>query len=154
AIETQLKDLSSQGNIFTGDRKKQLTYWPGLSDISVYDLTTAIAAINTIIDKGEGSGKSPMDHQHELAHYYRYAEIYHGYKLIPQKQEPKGYAYAGDPIPFEPAGVWPVITNPSLAGYAPGSLAANLNDTFNYTYTNLLKSLHTIFNGADPDKQL
>jgi ferritin-like protein len=148
AIKKQIVELSAQGNIFTGDPSRQLASWrPPLNDIRVYDVKTAEFAINTIIEQGEGTSISPMDQQHELAHYYRYSEIVHGYKLIPQPGKP-GYAYAGAAIPFDPTGVWPVITNPSLTGYVPGSLAANLNDTFNYTYTNLLKTLHTVFNGA------
>ena len=55
---------------------------------------------------GEGSAASPLDPEHELAHYYKFAEIWHGRRLIPTP-EPPGYAYAGDPIPFDPTGVWP-----------------------------------------------
>lgn len=42
-------------------------------------------------------------------------------------------------------------TNPTLAGYPDGSLALRTCQTFNYTYTNLLKVLHVMLNGA-PDR--
>ena len=52
-------------------------------------------------------------------------------------------------IVLDPAGVWALpIDNPNNVTYPAGSAAANLNSTFNYTYTSLLKSLHSVFNGA------
>src|SRR6185369_1159310 len=147
--------LSEHGNIFTGNPKKQLTTGFGpLQTIHVHDADSAVAAIDLIVEQGEGTKTSPLDPEHELAHYYRYAEIFYGKKLIPNPDPKPGgpdYVYGGHAINFNPAGVWPVLTNPSGASYAPGTKAANLNDTFNYTYTNLLKSLHRVFNG-EPDR--
>jgi hypothetical protein len=47
--------------------------------------------------------------------------------------------------------VWPVITNPNRTSYPDGSKARNLNETFNYTYTSLLKSMQLTF-GGQPDR--
>ena len=44
----------------------------------------------------------------------------------------------------------PAIVNPTAAGYADPR-ARGLCDTFNYTYTGVLRSLHATFNGA-PDQ--
>ncbi|HEY6392003.1 MAG TPA: ferritin-like protein [Bryobacteraceae bacterium] len=155
AIKKQILKLSETQNIFTGDPARQLTTgFEVLQTLKITDAKSAIAAINLIVEQGEGTKTSPLDPEHELAHYYRYAEIFYGKKLIPNPDPKPGgpdYVYGGHAIVFNPAGVWPVVTNPSLSPYKPGTKAANLNDTFNYTYTSLLKSLHLTFNGQ-PDR--
>jgi hypothetical protein len=154
-IIEQIKELSAKGNIFTGDPKRQLTTgFPPLQTIHVHDAESAIEAINLIVAQGEGTKTSPLDPEHEPAHYYRFAEIYHGKKLIPNPDHSPGapeFIYGGHNIAFDPSDVWPVITNPSAQSYKPGSKARNLNDTFNYTYTSLLKSMQLVFSG-EPDR--
>ena len=146
-IAQQISELSKKENIFTGSPSKQLLHWrPPLNKIAVTDEESALWAIETIVEQGEGTKTSPLDQGHELAHYYRFSEIVHGHKLVAQPGDP-GYAYAGEVIAFDPTGVWPVISNPVATAYPAGTRAALLNDTFNYTYTSLLKSLHRMFNG-------
>jgi hypothetical protein len=148
------KHIIKLGNsIFTGDPRKQLT--AGFSDlIQVTDVDSAVAAINLIVAQGEGTKTSPMDPEHEPAHFYRYEEITKGRKLIPNPDPKVGappYVYGGEPIPFDATKVWPTITNPKASKYAPGSKAFKVNNTFNYTYTSVLKCLHLVFNGQ-PDR--
>ena len=113
-----------------------------------------------IVDQGEGTAQDPMDSvdgESEPAHYYRFAEIWHGHELEATGAPPTApveerYAYTGAEIPFDPDGVQPVRANPTeetlpLAPGVPNPKFAC--QTFNYTYTALLKSLHTTFNG-DP----
>ena len=138
--------------IFTGDPKKQLTTGFGpLQTIHVHDVKSAIEAIKLIVAQGEGTTTSPLDPEHDPAHYYRFAEIYYGKKLIPNPAPPPDFAYGGHNVSFDPAGVWPVITNPNRTSYPDGSKARNLNETFNYTYTSLLKSMQLTF-GGQPDR--
>ena len=91
--------------------------------------------------------------EHELAHYYRFAEIWHGKELVPNPHAPpdapadQKYIYGGPAIPFNPHDVWPAVANPKAALYPAGSKARYACDTFNYTYTGLLKVLHLTFNG-------
>jgi len=56
-------------------------------------------AITTIKDQGEGTSTSPdaPEFGGELAHYYRFGEIYNGKRLI---QVDGKWVYAGDPVPF------------------------------------------------------
>jgi len=68
--------------------------------------------------------------------------------VLPDDQK---YVYGGDPIPFDPNGVLPVLENPKAVLYPAGSPARLACDTFNSTYTSLLKSLHETFNGS-PDQ--
>lgn len=146
-IKQQLQTLAQTQKIFTGEAARQLN--SGISGlIEVTDLASALAAIDLIVIQGEGTKTTPLDAVNEPAHYYRFAEIFHQRMLIPQAGDP-GFAYAGDPVPFEPAGVLPVTSNPTPALYV-GTAAEPMNDAFNYTYTSLLAALHETFNGA-PD---
>jgi len=152
AIERQIVAFG-QG-IFTGDPARQLTHGFAPDElIAVTDVASAVRAITIIVEQGEGTSDSPLDLEHELAHYYRFAEIWHGKALIPNPQAPpdapndQKYIYGGPAIPFDPHGVWPAIANPKAAMYPAGSKARYACDTFNYTYTALLKTLHLTFNG-------
>jgi hypothetical protein len=152
ALKTQIRDLCKGGNIFTGKPEKQVsTGFRALQNIAVTDEKSALAALDLIVHQGEGSRRSPLDPELELAHYYKYQEVYFGRKLIRLEDEPNPrWAYVGHAISYDPAGVRPVIANPSRATYQPGSRLRSLNDTFNFTYTNMLKALHRVFNGQ-PD---
>ena len=97
---------------------------------------------------------SPLDPEHELAHYYRFAEVYYGKKLIPNPDPSPGepnYVYGGHAIDFDSTAVWPVIANPQGASYEPDTKAFKLNQAFNRTYTNLLGTLQQAFSG-EPDR--
>jgi hypothetical protein len=59
--------------------------------------------------------------------------------------------YGGDPIPFDASGVLPLVENPTISTYANNPTALHACNTFNYTYTNILKSLQATFNGS-PDQ--
>lgn len=133
--------------VFTGDPSRQVSGAPFFPELQpVTDVASAVAAINLIVEEGEGTSTSPLDQEDELAHYYKFAEIWNGRRLI-ATPEPPGYAYAGDPIPFDPTGVWPAVSDPHMGTYPAGSAARYASDTFNYTYTTLLRSLHATFNG-------
>jgi hypothetical protein len=149
-IKEQMIELSTHDNIFTGRPDYQLTQGlPSTRLIPVVDVQSACQAIATIVEQGEGTPLSPLDPQQEPAHYYRFAEIFYGRALVPDPA-PLGFAYAGAIIPFNESGVYPVKVNPRAATYPSGSAARKANDAFNYTYTGLLKVLHTVFNGQ-PD---
>jgi Ferritin-like len=145
-IEAQIK---AQGEaIFTGDPKRQVTHaFPAAELFAVTDVNSAVKAIELIVEQGEGTKRSPLDQEHELAHYYRFAEIYHGRTLERDPSAPDGFSYSGPPIPFDPAGVWPAILNPKTTTYPAGTKGHNACLNFNYGYTSLLKSLHATFNG-------
>ncbi len=119
--------------------------------IVVKDKATAVQAIKLIIEQGEGTATQPLEVVgSDYAHYYRFMEIKKGHRLVPTPgRGPKPedqYAYTGDPIVFDPAGVHPVATDPQAP--PPGSVAALENDNFNYTYTNLLGALDTLVTGT------
>ncbi|MFZ6870770.1 ferritin-like domain-containing protein [Undibacterium sp. Di27W] len=153
-IKKEICELSKMGNIFTGPPEKQLvTGFKELQNKGVYDEATALAAIDMIVEQGEGSDTSPIDPEHELAHYYKYAEIYHGRKLIanptPKPDQP-AWVFEGHRIKFDVGGIYPVISNPNPHSYAGKPRITDLNLTFNSTYSDMLRKLHNVFNGQ-PD---
>lgn len=124
--------------------------------VVVSDVATAQQAIGVIVEQGEGTTTSPDDADGEAAHYYRFMQIKNGHLLVPVPQsDPPTFAYDGAPVPFDPAGVYPVPTNPGVPpGYPAGSAQAFANDNFNYTYTSLLTSLHAMFNGDGTEQHI
>ena len=124
--------------------------------VVVFDNSTAQKAIQTIVDQGEGTTTSPEEIVgDEVAHYYRFMEIKKGKQLVREPgTDPARWAYAGDPIVLDPSGVYPVPSDPKASKYPVGSAARKACDTFNYTYTSLLKSLHALFNGDATEQQM
>lgn len=124
--------------------------------VVVHDRASALVALATAAEQGEGTTTPPLEARGTgLAHYYRLMEINTGRRLIATPgggPTSDGYAYAGDPVRFDPAGVHDVPTDPPVP--APGTRAALLDDAFNHTYTGLLAALHTLFNGAATADQL
>lgn len=137
--------------IFTGDPKLQVVP-PFPEGAIVTDTASAIAALELIIDQGEGSSDvSPLvgGPGTELAHYYRFSEIVEGYALVTNPTVPQGFSYTGAQI-LAQGPIANVPTNPLAANYVEGTAERHAMDNFNYTYTSLLKGLHDLFNGK-PD---
>ncbi len=154
-IKDEIVALGQTGNIFTGKHSRQLvTGFPELQNQGVVDQPSALAAIDLIIAQGEGTSTSPLDPEYELAHYYKYAEIYHGRKLIanpdPSQCATTPWVFKGHTIAFDPAGVYPVISNPSVHSFHSKPRLHDLNHAFNTAYSDLLRKLHQVFNGR-PD---
>lgn len=152
AIRAAIVELGD--NAFARHPRNQIA--PGqLQDaVVVTDVASACQAIDIITDQGEGTAKSPQEFiGADFAHYYRFAEIANGHRLIPNPSArpdsppDEQYVYSGEPIVLDPAGILPVPTDPTTATYAEGSPARKACVAFNYTYTSLLKSLHTTLNG-------
>lgn len=136
--------------IFTGDPGRQV---PGV--IEVGDVDTALAAIDLIVRQGEGTRTSPADAANELAHYYRFEELYRGMKIVPDASAPNGYAFdPKQPIVIDDkADIIQMVANPNQVTLDPVAdwRAAQLAYEVDRTYTKLLNGLHLAFNGR-PDR--
>ena len=130
---------------------------PDLMDdaVVVTDRATAVQALQTIVEQGEGTKTSPGEViGDDYAHYYRFMEIKKGRRLVrmpgtlPPEQQ---YTYSGAPISFDSSGVYAVPSDPKAANYPAGSAQRFACDNFNSTYTALLRSLHATLNGQ-PDQ--
>lgn len=114
---------------------------------SIMTKTDAINAINIIIEQGEGTSKVPTDQEGELAHYYKFEEIYKGRALVKDPNAPNGYSFSGPPIPLDQKQIYPLFPNTKLNMITPGTEGYRRADEFNASYTALLNGLHQTFNG-------
>jgi hypothetical protein len=153
-LKSEIHDLNKEQNIFTGDPCRQLvTGFPQLQTLKIVDEQSTNAAIDLIIGQGEGSSVSPLDPEHELAHYYKYSEIYYGRALISNPSPRPGappWVFEGRRIRFDQDNIYPVITNPTPETYHDHPRLADLNTTFNQAYSDVLRKLNLVFNGQ-PD---
>jgi rubrerythrin len=149
-IEEAFQQLSERENLFTGDPARQVSEWKGVGNLVVVtDLASARAAIHEIVEQGEGASPiNPEDGYDELAHYYKFAEIVHGRRIVLEKG---GYSYTGEPIPFDEDGVWPMADDPNTQNLPPDSQQRLQSAEFNQIYRNLLEALHQVFN-SHPDR--
>lgn len=120
---------------------------PGYSEVFVIsDVADALKAIEEIKEQGEGTSQSPdaVDEGGELAHYYKFGELYNGKALV---QGPDGkWTYSGSDIPWPD--VYPVVTVP------PGGWPDPVPDEvaqFRTTFATLLSDLQAAWTG-DHDK--
>ncbi len=138
SVEAALKTLSQQlgDQLFeANDPARQLSegYFPEISDTGdlkiVTDLESALAAIQIIIEQGEGILGSHYDDvsKQELAHYYKFESIVEGEALL------------GD--------VWPVVKNPHTSDLS-GPIR-DLSDLFNGCYCYMLIAMEEIFSISD-----
>ena len=110
------------------------------------DAASAARAIDLIVEEGEGTQTSPLADGGVVAHYYRFQEISKGHYLIP---DGKGsFAFKGDPIPFDPSGVFPITKNQRLKDIEAGSQGLLRASQFAYSFSKLLTALDKTFNGA------
>lgn len=146
AVKMKIDELGD--SIFTvGPDKQVLSWFPPNRLFPIVDRTSAKRGIDIIVVEGEGTSSDPFQTPGNPAHYYKFGEIYHGRRII---RTPTGFAWGGDPIPFDPNGVYPMKPNPKLGDFTPGSQAYTRVAEFSFAYSSLLNALHTAFNGK-PD---
>ncbi|MCC9020700.1 MULTISPECIES: ferritin-like domain-containing protein [Flavobacterium] len=157
-VELEAAAKAEGKTIFVGNPNYQMTFekfYDASLLFPIVDEATAIRGIDIIIDQGEGTTTDPFvssaddGNVPELAHYYRFEEIYKG-KTI--QADPEGGYMFGDPlIAFNPELVPNMWPNPKMNDYPKDSQAYINSKFFNYNYTSLLNSLHETFNG-EPEK--
>lgn len=143
ALATKITDFGD--SIFTVPAAEQVLDWFDAARLfPIIDAPTANKGIQIIVDEGEGTSTDPFQSPGDPAHYYKFGEIFHGRKII---KTADGFAYGGDPIPFDATGVYPMKANPKIADFAPGTQARSRVEEFSYAYSSLLNVLHAAFNG-------
>ncbi len=131
--------------LFIGPPKAQATQayfaWPEL--IPVTDLPSAIKAIETIVEEGEGARGDWRN-----AHYGKFLQVYNEY-LVLKEQDPNF-----EPTrPVKPAFVrQPVDTGP--ADLISDPVTAKVSNLFNASYATLLSMLNRFFlHGGETDQE-
>lgn len=150
AIRAQIVQLAP--GVFTGKPALQVTgffYAPG-ENIAVTDRDSALLAIETIVEQGEGTPKSPMDLQKEIAHYYRFQQLVKGMRIV---EDPSSHVKVSfdpaQPITIDDkADVVPMVDDPPLVTYDKADWRAEqLSRECDASYTKILAALHRGFNG-------
>jgi hypothetical protein len=134
-----------------GDPTRQVVdrdWFPADQLFPIRDVATAVTALALVVEEGEGTSSSPLDQEGEPAHYYRFAELVHGRRLVADPSVPQGFSYTGAPVPFDPDGVWPMPPDPRLEAHPPGSRSRFVAERFTDCYTRLLQALQLAFDGA------
>jgi hypothetical protein len=154
AIRRQIVDLGE--DIFKGDPGRQVVtglFAPG-EEFAVKNVETALLAIETIVEQGEGTPKSPLDLQKDVAHYYRFQELEKGMKLVEDPSSPLKVSFdPNQPIVIDDTtDVIQMVDDPQCVTIDPADQrAAQLSDECDAVYSRMLNALHEGFNGK-PDK--
>jgi Ferritin-like len=139
--------------VFTGHRGRQVGpehyYASGGRAREVHDLTTADAAIDEIVEQGEGEVTLPppgekFDPQRDLAHYYRFNELRLGRRYRPSDEPAKP---TGEPIRFDRGSVYPMKPNLRARDVADPALRRAVDDC-NEVWSRLLRQLEVALTGS------
>ena len=137
--------------VFDGAARRQVGPELMFGSVAVTDAPSAVTALETIIEQGEGTSSSPQEIDgpngvNDFAHFYRLSELKHGRRLV-HVPGTTSYAFAGEPVAVDPSGIYDLPTDPSSRDHPEGSPARQRVDAFNGTYTTLLAQLHSLLNG-------
>ncbi len=153
AIEKGIQALDATGGLFTGDAERQIgpeIFLPNPHSgkmIKVNDLTTAMEALEEIVDQGEGDVKDPgpgekFDAEGQLAHFYLFKELSEGCEYTEGDSPDKP---TGPPIAIDSAAILPM--KPNLRAEELAGALREEADAFNATYTHLLGQIQEGIDG-------
>ncbi|MER9107504.1 ferritin-like protein [Mesorhizobium sp. M0848] len=142
--------------IFTGDPARQVTTgrFDASEEFVVSNVETALRAIETIVEQGEGTPQSPFDLQQDIAHYYRFQELEKGMKLVGNPGSPLkvGFDPAQPLVIDDDADVIKMVDNPQLVAIdISDAQAVQLSNECDRLYSRMLDELQMGFSG-EPDK--
>ncbi|MFC9097456.1 ferritin-like protein [Streptomyces sp. NPDC057072] len=162
AIEQGLRHLCAElgeQKVFSGDPARQVTAGPfGHTSgklTAVTDLASALAAMQEIVEQGEGTERGAVwdsdqdvfhPERHEVSHYYRFLELKLGRRYQPGDTPQTGPT--GEPVVVDPEGIYPMRPNPRLEDHPVGDPIRSVQTQFNQAYCTLLQQLEQTFNGV------
>lgn len=155
------------GGIFTGDPEKQIRpeqyYGSGGKLHPVEALEGVILVFQEIKGQGEGADDSIFDvdpsqfeEGAELAHYFRFKEIFHEHFYVggdyrPFTDEngmmPVTTPPVGKPLPVDWNAAYPMMPNPKMTDYQSNPALSEQGKAFNATYKKLLDAIQAAVEG-------
>lgn len=162
-LEWLTKELGEQA-LFCGDRARQVTsafyYAGGGAPVEVHDLATARAALDEIVEQGEGEIHSIYDGDGDLGHFFRFMEIRHDRRYQPEAlralneaikaapdRHPAWPLPTGAPLGVDWNAVYPMLRNPRTEDYPEGSAVRAASDAFNALWSRLLRQVERALTG-------
>jgi hypothetical protein len=161
AIRLGLSELCEhlgEPRVFCGDPARQVSdgdvYTGGGRIVGVTSLESALAALEEIVEQGEGAQLEIWDgdvdvlhpERQQIAHYFRYQELKLGRRY--QCGDTPQSGPTGETIGVDWDGVLPMRANPRTSDHAPGSPIRTAQEAFNRAYCALLQQLDRAFNGS------
>lgn len=113
--------------------------------INNYD--DAHRAIHDIVSEGEGAEDNPLDFQNEVAHYYRFGEVFHD-RVLTKADNPEGYTFGPAKLGIDWSAVYPAITDPGTHDFSydpPAARAAQ--DACTAAYSQMVDALQRAMTG-------
>ena len=149
ALIDKIRELGE--SIFVGKPSRQVVnQWYAPERLfPITDVASAVKALKVIVEEGEGTPDSPLSDDGDFAHYYRFEEIFHLRRLVPDPSSPTKFSFSGPALPFDSAAVYPLTPNQQLSDLDAASEGARRARQFAFVYTKLLKALQRVFDG-DP----
>ncbi len=147
-----------ESRVFYGDPARQISDAPfrgGGRIIAINNLTTALAALDEIVEQGEGAKHVEVwdgdyDDIHpdreQVAHYYRFLELKLGRRY--RRGDTPESGPTGDRIAIDWSAVRPMRPNPRIRDHPPGSDIRRSQEQFNDAYCAILRLLDQAFNGS------
>ena len=161
AIRQGLIDVAAEigdDALFCGDPQCQIpasfAYGGSGRIVSVDSLTSALAALDEIVEQGEGAervdvwdGATQMFHpeRDEVAHFYRINELLVGRRY--RRGDTPASGPSGESIAVAWGEMRPMRPNPRMADHPPESALRHQQHAFNASYSGLLADLEHAFNG-------
>lgn len=166
ALPTGFGELNT-GGMFTGDPAKQIRpeqyYGSGGKLHAVESLEGVIAVFQEIKGQGEGADDSIFDVDPsqfeegvELAHYFRFKEVFHEHFYLGGNYEPfmdndgmmpVATPPTGKPLPVDWTAAYPMKDNPKLSDYTDNKELYAQGVEFNKTYRRLLDAIQSAVEG-------
>ena len=107
---------------------------------AVNNYADAHRAILRIVSEGEGSKESPLDFEGEVAHYYRFGEVFND-QVLTKADNPKGFVWKGK-LGVDWAAVYPAIADPGSHDFSNDPPAARAaQDRCDAAFTHLVQEL-------------
>ncbi|HEX8062955.1 MAG TPA: ferritin-like protein [Allosphingosinicella sp.] len=114
---------------------------------AVNGYTDAHLAIQQIVSEGEGATDDPLDFQNELAHFYRFGEIFYD-KVLTKIPEAPGYRFGPEPLGVDWSAAYPAIPDPGSHDFSKDSAAAQAAQAAcNLAYSGMIDALQQAVNG-------
>ncbi len=148
--------------VFNGDPARQIAdkeFRGGPGRIfRVTDLPTALAALDLIVDQGEGAAHVEVwDGDHDMfhperdavGHYYRFLQLRLGRRY--RRGDTPASGPTGGPVRVDWSAVRPMARDARVADHPPGSPVRRAMDDVNGIYCRVLELLEATFNGR-PDQ--
>jgi len=162
AIKQGFQEVSAilgEESVFCGNPARQVTeqhfYSSNGRTIAVNSLQTALAALNEIVEQGEGAnhvqvwdGDSDVFHpeRDQVAHYYRFQEL--KLRRRYRRGDTPRSGPTGEPISIDWDAILPMKPNPRVSDYLPGNPVRVAQEEFNRSYCRLLQFLEQAFTGS------